>query len=155
MDLDTSSLVLERATLDDAEAILALQKMAFKSEAELYNNCQIQPLTQSLADIESEFEDHYVLKAVSDGKIVGSVRAAMRDETCFIGKLFVRPNYQNQGIGTLLMQEIERLHSCAGKFELFTGYKSGRNIHLYQKLGYKIVRTATTPDIGEFLCFEK
>ena len=32
--------------------------------------------------------------------------------------------------------EIEAVFSKADRFELFTGHKSDRNLHLYQKLGY-------------------
>ena len=36
------------------------------------------------------------------------------------------------------MREIEELFSDARRFELFTGRKSERNLHLYRKLGYTV-----------------
>ena len=47
------------------------------------------------------------LKAVTDGQIVGSVRAYQTGPTCYIERLVVRPEYQAQGIGTALIQRIE------------------------------------------------
>ena len=52
----------------------------------------------------------------------------------FIGRLIVKPESQNKGIGKL--HAIERRHESADRYELFTGHKSARNLHLYQKLGY-------------------
>ncbi|MGB6628338.1 MAG: hypothetical protein WBE61_09395, partial [Nitrososphaeraceae archaeon] len=34
------------------------------------------------------------------------------------------------------MHAIEQRHESADRYELFTGHKSARNLHLYQKLGY-------------------
>jgi hypothetical protein len=49
--------------------------LAYLSEAELYGNYDIEPLKQSISDIEKAFEDHLVLKYIDNGKIVGSVKA--------------------------------------------------------------------------------
>jgi hypothetical protein len=65
----------------------------------------------------------------------------MAQNTCMIGRLIVHPDYQNRGIGTRLMNEIERCFDEAKRFELFTGHKSERNIALYRKLGYRIFRS--------------
>ena len=133
-------MIIERAKIKDAKGILDLQKLAYKSEAEIYNDYTIPPLTQTLEEIRTDFESHVFLKASSDRRIIGSVRAHTRKETCLIGRLIVHPDFQNQGIGTKLMTEIERYFSGTTRFELFTGHKSERNIRLYQKLGYKIFR---------------
>jgi ribosomal protein S18 acetylase RimI-like enzyme len=130
-------MLIEQAKVEDAEEILKLQKLAYQSEAEIHNDYSIPPLTQSIREIETEFENQIFLKAsVDDRKIIGSVRAYVRQGTCFIGKLIVHPDFQNQGIGTLLMHEIERRFGYAKRFELFTGHLSKRNMYIYQKLGY-------------------
>ena len=68
------------------------------------------------------------------------MRAHEENGTCYVGKLAVLPDRQNQGIGTALMKEIEK-YFASKRFELFVGSKSDKNIHLYQKLGYKIYKT--------------
>ncbi len=80
------------------------------------------------------------MKAVSEGKIIGTVRAYKKTGTCYVGRLAVHPDMQNQGIGTALMREIEKLYSPR-RYELFVGSKSDKNIHLYQKLGYNVYKT--------------
>lgn len=128
---------ISQAVKSDAEPILTLQKLAYRSEALFYNDFNIEPLLQTLEHLQQQFDDHIVLKAVADDRIVGSVRAYEREGTCFIGKLMVDPAYQNQGIGKRLMRQIEALFPQA-RYELFTGFKSIRNITLYEKLGYQI-----------------
>ena len=133
-------MLIEQANVADAQEILALQKLAYQSEAAIYNDYTLPPLMETLDAIRAEFARQTFLKAISDGKIVGSVRAYVMDGTCHIGRLLVHPECQNQGIGTKLMQAIEQHFQDARRFELFTGCKSERNLHLYQKLGYRIFK---------------
>jgi N-acetylglutamate synthase-like GNAT family acetyltransferase len=134
-----------RADEKDAEEILALQKRAYKQEAEFYNNFSIQPLTMTIEETIKDFKKCIVLKAVEDGKIIGSARAYEASGTCYVGKLMVEPGMQNKGLGTQLMKEIEKCFIGIRRFELFTGYKSVKNIHLYEKLGYKKIREELIP----------
>jgi ribosomal protein S18 acetylase RimI-like enzyme len=134
-------MIIERASTLDAKEILALQKLAYISEAEIYNDFAIQPLHQTLNEITSELEMQYVLKCVVNDRIVGAVRAYMTEGTCFICKLIVHPKLQNQGIGTQLLKETENHFHRAKRFELFTGYKSEKNLHLYRKQGFEIFRS--------------
>lgn len=131
------NIVIERATVDDAAAILAIQRLAYRREAELYQDDTIPPLTQTLSASIAEFDDHIVLRAVVDSVIVGSVRGHVRGDTCYIGRLCVTPRYQGHGIGSRLMVVIEQMCQPVTRFELFTGYKSVGNIHLYERLGYR------------------
>jgi ribosomal protein S18 acetylase RimI-like enzyme len=132
---------IEQATIEDAQEILALQKLAYTSEAEIYNDFTIPPLHQTIDEIKAEFADQSFLKFCADGRIVGSVRAYVKEGTCFIGKLIVHPECQNQGIGTKLLQEIENAFDNVARYELFTGHKSERNLYLYKKKDYKIFRS--------------
>jgi ribosomal protein S18 acetylase RimI-like enzyme len=146
---------VEKATLSDAEEILSLQKLAYQSEAEIYNDFNIPPLVQTLEEIKKDFGIQFLLKAVMDEKIIASVRAHTKEGTCYIGRLIVHPDFQNQGIGTKLMVEIEKIFSTCQRFELFTGARSERNLYLYQKLGYKIFKTAKITDQTTIVYLEK
>lgn len=129
-----------KAEITDAEEILKLQKSAYQIEAKRYNNYDILPLKQTLEELKSQFKNHIILKAVSDEKIIGTVRAYGKDGTCYIGRLAVSLDMHNQGIGTALMKEIEK-YFTPKRYELFVGSKSDKNIYLYQKLGYNIFET--------------
>ena len=129
-----------QAEAKDAADILALQKVAYQGEAKLNNDWTIPPLTQTLPEIEAEFETKIFLKAVNGDKIIGSVRAFLDSGTCHIGRLIVFPEYQGKGIGTRMMEKIEAAFPNAKRFELFTGTKSAHNIRLYKRLGYRECR---------------
>lgn len=134
-------MIIQKAQISDAAEILAIQKLAYQSEAKIYNDFTIPPLTQTLEEVEDKFEDHIFLKAVDNGRIVGSLRGNVLDsETVYIGRLIVHPYHQNQGIGTKLLDEIESYFPDFKRYELITGYKSEKNINLYQKRGYKIFK---------------
>jgi GNAT superfamily N-acetyltransferase len=128
------------ATLDDAAEILDLQKRAYESEARLYNDWNLPPLTQTLPALLDEFATSVVLKALSVDRLVGSVRASELDGLCRIRRLIVEPQCQGRGIGTMLMRHIESLFPGARVFELFTGSRSEGNLRLYERLGYQRVR---------------
>lgn len=129
---------VEIASRPDLEEILSLQKEAYLSEAAIYNDFTIPPLTQSIKEVEEEYNKGLFLKTVYDGTIIGSVRAYQCAGVCHIGKLIVKPGFQNKGIGGELLCGIESRFLQAKTFELFTGHKSYKNLHLYQKYGYVI-----------------
>lgn len=133
-------ILIEHATLFDLSQILDLQKLAYKREAEIYNDFSIPPLQQTITDLKEDFNSQLFLKATRNEKIIGSVRAYREGDTCFIGRLIVHPIHQNKGIGTKLMNAIEQIFDCVKRYQLFTGDKSMRNLYLYKKLGYKMFK---------------
>lgn len=146
--------LIERALVSDAEEILSLQKLAYRSEAEIYSDHEIEPLVQTIDHFKNQFNNHIVLKAINDRSIIGSVRAYVKDGTCFIGKLIVHPDYQGRGIGTALMNEIEN-RSPATRYELFTGSKSEKNIRLYNRLGYQVFKSVIVNNQMSLVFLEK
>lgn len=134
-------MIIEQAKKDDLAEILELQKLAYQSQAEIYNEYSIPPLTQTLDEIKEDFTFQIFLKIMINNKIIGSVRAYKEKDTCYINRLMVHPDFQNQGIGNKLMVKIESIFKKINRFELFTGYKSKKNLYLYQKLGYRPFKT--------------
>lgn len=135
-------MIFEQADMDDAKEILALQKLCYISEAEIYSDFTISPLIQTNDEIKAQFEDYFFLKAVESGRIIGSVRARISSQdTCYIGRLIVHPEFQNLGIGTQLMERIEEIFNKCHRWELMTGDKSEMNIKFYEKRGYNIFKT--------------
>lgn len=148
-------LTIEKANKADLKAILELQYLAYQSEARLFNDQDIPPLKQTLEDIESEFENGIVLKAIDEnGNIVGSVRAFDENGSAYIGKLMVQPDLQGNGIGTQLLSAIEREYPDH-RYELFTSTRSIGNIRLYERLGYRIFKQVVVTDELQFVYMEK
>ncbi|RMW98946.1 GNAT family N-acetyltransferase [Allofranklinella schreckenbergeri] len=136
------------ASLEDAPAILALQRVAYASEARLYDDWNIPPLTQSLEQLQAEMQVSVVLKATVDGALVGSVRAQGVNGVVQIGRLMVEPGAQGRGIGSALLSAIEAAFPAAQQFELFTGSRSEANVRLYGRHGYRITHhQALSPNV--------
>jgi len=148
-------LVITRAEAADAQEILDLQKLAYQSEAAIYQDYALPPLTQTLAEIEAELQNQVFLKAVAAGRIIGAVRAYVQQGTCCIGRLIVHPVYQNRGLGKELMGKIEGCFPQAERYELFTGHRSERNLYLYQKSGYRRVRSDKVSEKLTMIFLEK
>jgi ribosomal protein S18 acetylase RimI-like enzyme len=130
------------AEYDDLKAILELQYLAFQSQAKLLGNYEIPPLRQTLDEVRAEYRKGVILKAVDDGgAIVGSVRGYAENGTTYVSKAMVRPELQGGGIGTRLLNEIER-SLPSPRYELYTSPMSAGNLALYERLGYSRFREA-------------
>ena len=96
------------AEAEDLPAILELQYLAYRSEAELLGNWDIPPLKQKLSEVEEEFRKGVFLKLIFENDaIVGSVRAVEKDGAVQIGKLMVHPQFRRRGYGRMLLSAIE------------------------------------------------
>lgn len=130
--------VIVRASVEDAAAILQLQREAYQSEAWLYNDWKIPPLTQTLEQLFDELRSNTALKAISGPALLGSVRARADRRVIHIGRLIVAPMAQRRGIGSALLRAVEASFPAAERFDLFTGSLSAGNIRLYHRHGYTI-----------------
>ncbi|MBO9617570.1 MAG: GNAT family N-acetyltransferase [Niabella sp.] len=130
--------IIQQAQKAQLAAVLQLQKECYQSEAALYNDYSIQPLSQTIEELNHDFDNGEICLVAAIGKnIVGAVRGSAQAGTGYIGKLIVAPLFQNQGIGKQLMAHIEKKLDAVDRFELFTGSRSLKNISLYKKLGYQ------------------
>lgn len=137
--LESPALAIAPAALEDIPALLAVQKLAFREEAELYGSC-VRPVLETEAECAAAFGDHVIFKGTLHGRLVASVRGQLDERgICQVGRLSVAPEFQNRGYGRALLEAIHRAFPrCAG-FELFTGERSLRNLHLYESAGYRRV----------------
>lgn len=147
-------IIIKQAIMSEAEDILELQKIAYQSEAELYQDWNIPPLLQTLQQLQLDFENHKIIVATFNDEIIGSVRGYVDQDTLHIGRLIVHPDFQKQGIGSQLLLKIEQDSECQ-RYELFTGHKSIENIRLYEKLGYQQFRTEKIHDELDFIYLHK
>lgn len=139
---------IKPAEYEDLERILEIQYLAFQKEAEEYNDFEIEPLQQTLSDLENEFYRFTFLKAIDDsGCIIGSTRGYIKENTSYIGKTFVHPDYQGQGIGTQLIHTLEQINS-APRYEINASIRCPQNIKLYEHLGFKRFKEIQTENNG-------
>ncbi len=149
----------QRAEKKDAPEILALQKIAYQSEAEIYGDQSLPALQQTLEQLEQDFErcpgapapsptavsngpeEAVILKAVVNGKIIGSVRGYGIGETAYVTRVIVHPYFRRRGIGRRLLDEIEQAFPNVKRFEAITGHQSKRNLYQFNKRGYQVFKT--------------
>lgn len=143
------------ASVTDAESILALQKLAYQSEATLYGDPSIPPLVQTLEQMRDDLRTQIVIKAIAGDDLVASARAHEKDGTAFIGRVIVHPAWQGQGLGKRVMAAIEAQFPGVRRFELFTGHLSKRNLGFYRGLGYREFKTLLVSPTLSFVYLEK
>ncbi len=75
-----------------------------------------------------------------DGARVGVINLGHNDpdekEISFISPLFIRPKYQNQGIGYVAIQKAFEMFPEVKIWKLDTIKQEARNCHLYEKCGF-------------------
>ena len=114
-------------------------------------------MTQTLEGITRDFDDGIILKVVEQNnpnEIIGSVRGRFFGGTLYIGRLMVAPAFQNRGIGTALLLNIESLYPHT-RYELYTSERSGKNLSLYLKNGYAEFKREPLNDEVDFVFLEK
>ncbi|WP_035840943.1 GNAT family N-acetyltransferase [Kitasatospora azatica] len=153
------SVIISVATEQDTEQILKLQYLGFQSEAELYGDWSIEPLTQTLESLRTELADRHVLVARLGDEVVGSVRGWVdEDGVGRISRLVVHPRMQRHGLGGRLLRAAEErllAEQPVRTFRLFTGHRSLGNLRLYARQGYRQTEARPSGQGLGFVALEK
>lgn len=138
-DGSAGDVVVRPITPDDAGEVLTLQRAAFASEALIYGDPDMPPLTQTLEELRAELAENLGCVAVRDGRMLAAARARLDGDLLLIGRIAVAPDLQGEGLGSLILGAVEERGRDAGarEAELFTGRLSEANIRLYEREGYR------------------
>lgn len=127
----------------DVGEIIALQRSAYRIEAERYGDFTLPPLTETPADLVAALDTHTVLVARRHGSaagvIVGTARALVSGDTARIARISVLSGSHGHGIGRQLLTAIEQATAPVRRYALFTGHRSERNLRIYERAGYRRV----------------
>ncbi|WP_151774820.1 GNAT family N-acetyltransferase [Streptomyces abyssomicinicus] len=144
------SVTISRAAEQDAEQIFRLRYLCFQSEAALYGDHRIGPLTESLADVRDRITAGIVCVARLGEEVIGAVYGrATADGSGEIDGLCVHPRLQGHGIGARLLRAAEAALTEAvpvAAFRLSAGVRSEPGLRLYRSLGYEATGRADGPD---------
>ena len=127
------------AHVDDAPAMLAMQKLAFEPEARACKAWDIPPLQETVEGLREHIRMATVLKAVEGERLLGSIRGLVTGSTCLIRVLVVAPDAQGRGLGAALLKAIEDAHPQVERFELTTNMIMVGNVRFYLRHGYEVV----------------
>ncbi|MCW2637404.1 MAG: GCN5-related N-acetyltransferase [Blastococcus sp.] len=122
-------------TAADAGELLTLQRAAFVTEAQLYDDVRLPALVQSLDELRAELAIGRALGVRLGGRVVGAVRTRQDDAVLHVNRLTVAPDLQGRGLGSQLLAAAET-GTDATEARLFTGHRSAGNLRLYERFGY-------------------
>jgi len=135
---DDTDLTIRPIEPADAGEVLTLQRAAFVQEALIYGSPDMPPLTQTLEELQAELAENLGVVAVDGARMVGALRARVDGDLLLVGRIAIAPDRAGEGIGSALLEAVERRGAAAGatEAELFTGSLSEANQRLYERLGY-------------------
>jgi len=133
-------LIIKRTLIEEAEAILEVQKDAFKEDLEVYQDYEtspaIEPIKRLLYKINKN--SHYTIW--EKDQIIGGAELRLDfEDQCYINRIFLLQEFQNKGLGTEIMSYFEKEYPKVRKWTLCTPHKNHKSRHFYEKLGYKKV----------------
>lgn len=132
-------IVLDRATLTDAQEIYDLQIKSFKALLEKYQDYNFSPGAEKLEHTIQRFQetvtDFYFISL--EKKHIGAIRICHFDKLCMLKQIFILPEYQGYGYAQKAIIIAESLYPNAEKWELDTILQEKKLCYLYEKMGYK------------------
>ncbi len=148
--------VYRRLSREHAGEALTVQRAAFVEEARIYGTVDIPPLTESLDDLRREIETTVTLGAFAGGRLVGSARLTLEGPIGWISRVAVAPDQQGRGIGGGLLEEVEAAAPAeVAAFQLCAGGRSGANVAMYERRGYREFERRRDAAGVELICMRK
>jgi GNAT superfamily N-acetyltransferase len=129
---------IERAKVEDAQALHFIQKEAFRSLYKIYNDLE-SPFLQSLNRIIEKISDPdgTYFKILYDKIICGGVYLFHLEDTVFkVGIIYILPEYQHQKIGARAIKLAEQTSPSATEWEVDFPLDLHKNEKFYRLLSY-------------------
>jgi isopentenyldiphosphate isomerase len=132
-----SKIMLKKATVDEAESLLTLQKEVFMPLYKKYEDHETTPVKQSIDRFIKRFESGDYYKILFENNLVGGVLVCEKEPGVMrLHIINILQKYQNQGICQQVMTRLELMYPQADAWELDTILSEKRNCYLYEKIGY-------------------
>jgi GNAT superfamily N-acetyltransferase len=131
------------AIADEAASIAWVLHQAFIEYESLYTTAAFALTTPTPAEIEQRWSEGPVWSALNNGRLVGTVAAVAKGNALYIRSMAVVPTATRQGIGKILLAEVESFARAGGfqRMLLSTAPFLDDAIRLYQRFGFE-----RTPD---------
>jgi ribosomal protein S18 acetylase RimI-like enzyme len=129
--LDCISITFERATVEEAAALLDLEERV--AVPTIY-----EPRVR-IEDAINEIQANTFYFIKHGDRIIGSASFRVQDDgSAYIGNMAVDPIYRRRGVARATMNFLIRQLGHAVRLELVTHPENDRALRLYQSLGFKI-----------------
>ncbi|NMM62502.1 GNAT family N-acetyltransferase [Clostridium sp. P21] len=137
--------VVRRATFEDIPQIKDISKEAFRLYAERAEITElVASLNETYEDLEKEIKTKVMFVGILDGVLVGSVRVEVKpDNTAYLSRFAVREDFQNMGIGKILMNAVDNEMRQVGVTNLYlhTASRMLSLVRFYYGRGFYIEST--------------
>ena len=81
---------------------------------------------------------------VLDGKDIGVFGTRRQDDEIYLARIYILPDYQNQGIGTLLLKSLLGQAALEGRAVALRVLKGNPARRLYERLGFETTQETQT-----------
>src|SRR5436190_9565524 len=126
---------LDITQMETAEAVLRLQRFAYRVEADLLGSDAIPPLSEKLDDLRNCNEKF--LGMTVDRNLAGAVSWRLTEGVIDIHRLVVHPDYFRRGVGTALVRAVLELEPRAERAIVQTGADNAPASALYLREGFE------------------
>lgn len=146
------TVILKKATIEDAETLRNSQVIAFLNDNKNKPqgaNMGLPPGCDSLTWISQRIEANHVYKIMFGEILIGGFIIFDYGNKKEIGRVWIDPAYQNNGLGQLAFEILFRQSPANTVWVLETPDWAIRNQHFYRKVGFeKIGETEFNPHCG-------
>lgn len=136
-EIINSNIKLQKATIEDSEKLLDLQRKVFMPLYLKYEDHGFSPATQTMDRFIRRFEVGDYYKIYYDNNLVGSIFVFEKSPgTMKLHIINILKEFQGKGIAQEVMKRIETLYPQAERWELETILTERKNCYIYEKMGY-------------------
>lgn len=123
------------ANKEDVKKLVEVQSKSFYEDYVRYGECpSYNEPEEKMLDL---IKNAIVYKILKDNEIVGDIIIRRKEDNKYYLRTFsVIPECQNLGIGQMALKYIDEVYKDATEWTLITPFKSYRNHHLYEKMGF-------------------
>lgn len=133
--------VLDQRNPDIAAGIVAVQRAAYRVEADLIGFEGIPPLHEAVAEVQAL--PLTILGMWADGQVIALLGYSRAGPTVDIDRLAVHPSWFRRGVAQALLTALHAREASAASFLVSTGRANAPALRLYQRLGYRPIAEAT------------
>jgi ribosomal protein S18 acetylase RimI-like enzyme len=126
----------------EIEDVIPIQEVALESWKDTYSEILSEDTIReviedwySAQDLEQQIDDPVFYVAEKDGEVIGFVHATVKDRKASLHRIYLKPEYQSQGIGSNLYDKAENELKCRAdtvELEVLADNETGRNFYLHK-----------------------
>lgn len=133
--------------MEDAGALLALQKQAFRALLEKYKDYGTNPAMEPLPTMRRKLSEREYYFILADGREAGLIGVRRGEDSLHITPIGLLPEYQGRGIGHEALALVEKLYPEDRRWALGTILQEPGLCRFYESAGYR--RTGEVTNIQD------